>query len=361
MAVLRLHHRMLAPDVTTMIDLDALPLAMICLDHDLKITRINTLGEVLLGVSRTSASGRTLSSLLTQDEGVLTLLKHARDTQGRVSGIVHLEGPTLVSHGQLHGTVSFSQTSGYTLALLESARPETSETDQAGLAAFGRILGHEVKNPLAGLSGAAQLLLRKARTDQSELLNLILDEAARITRLIDKLSAFELFSTPKCSPHNIHEILEQVLKSENIIFHDQVVLERNFDPSLPAIFGDADHLHEAFQNIIRNGCEAVAQSGTGDCVTITTRFGLGHQAFGGGTETSTRFVIITISDNGPGISAEDQVRIFEMFQTTKSNGSGLGLTIASQIIAAHNGHIALESDNGMTRFKIYLPIASTSP
>lgn len=352
---------MSGPDTANMIDLDALPLAMICLDQDLKIMRMNTLGEALLGVSRTSAFGRTLPSLLVQDESILTLLKHARDTQGRVSGVVHFEGPTLANHGQLHGTVTFSQTSGYTLVLLESTRPETSEIDQAGLAAFGRILGHEVKNPLAGLSGAAQLLLRKARDDQSELLNLILDEGARITRLIDKLSAFELFSAPNCQPCNIHEVLEQVLKSEQVIFQDKLAFERNFDPSLPDIFGDADHLHEAFQNIIRNGCEAITQSGKGDRVSITTRFGLGHHAYGTGPQASGRFVIITISDNGPGISAENEVRIFEMFQTTKSGGSGLGLTVAGQVIAAHNGHIALDQDRGSTCFKVHLPIARTSP
>jgi len=352
---------MSGPDTANIIDLDALPLAMICLDHDLKITRINTLGEALLGVSRTSAAERTLLSLLGQAADVLSLLRHARDTQGRVSGIVQLEGPTLASHGQLHGTASFSPANGYTLALLESARPETSESDQAGLAAFGRILGHEVKNPLAGLSGAAQLLLRNAREDQNELLKLILDEGARITRLIDKLSAFELFSSPKRLPCNIHEVLEQVLKPENIIFQEKLVFERNFDPSLPAIFGDADHLHEAFQNIIRNGCEAIAQSGTGDRVSITTRFGLGHQTYGTGPEASGRFVIVTISDNGPGISPENQARIFEMFQTTRSGGSGLGLTVASQVIAAHNGHISMERDNGLTCFKVHLPIARTSP
>jgi len=352
---------MSGPDAANVIDIDTLPMAMICLDHDLKITHINTLGEALLGVSRTSASGRTLSSLLVQDESVLTLFQHARETLGRVSGIVHLEGPTLASHGQLHGIVTYSLNSGYILALLESARPETSESDQAGLAAFGRILGHEVKNPLAGLSGAAQLLLRNARADQSELLNLILDEGGRITRLIDKLSAFELFSAPNCLPCNIHQVLEQVLKSEAIIFQDKLEFTRNFDPSLPAIFGDADHLHEAFQNIIRNGCEAIVQSGTGDCVSITTRFGIGHHTYGTGSQASGRFVIVTISDNGPGISAENQARIFEMFQTTKSGGSGLGLTVASQVIAAHNGHIALERDNGRTCFKVHLPIARTSP
>jgi len=351
---------MSGPDAANMIDVDTLPMAMLHLDRDLNIQGLNVLAETLLGVSRRSAYGRNLSGFLAHDDDLLKLLSHAQDTQARVSGLVRLEGPTLTNQGQLHGTVKFAPDDGYRLTLLESARPETSETDQAGLAAFGRILGHEVKNPLAGLSGAAQLLLRNARVDQEELLGLILDEGERITRLIDKLSAFELFSAPKCMPCNVHEILERVIKSESIVFKSKVRFERNFDPSLPEILGEADHLHEAFQNIIRNGCEAIVQSSTGERVTITTRFGLGHQAFGVEAKASNRFVIVTISDDGPGISAQDQTRIFDMFKTTKPSGSGLGLTVASQVIAAHNGHIWLEVEAGLTCFKVYLPIARTS-
>lgn len=342
---------------TNMLDADALPVALLQLDKALLLKAMNSSAETLLGVSRKAATGRPITDYLFEDCALFDLLSRAKDTQGKVSGHVQLEGPSIMEPLFLHGAVSTHLDGGFGVAFLESARPDITETEPAGLAEFGRILGHEIKNPLAGLSGATQLLLRKARDDQQELLNLILDESARITRLIDKLSAFELFSSPKRKPSNIHKVLEQVLKSESVIFGDSIRFERNFDPSLPDILGDSDHLHEAFQNIIRNGAEAITQTGTGDLVCVTTRFALGHQTFHAAPEASSRFIIITITDNGPGIDIEDQTRIFEIFQTTKTSGSGLGLTVANQVINAHDGHIALECKDEKTAFKIYLPIA----
>jgi two-component system nitrogen regulation sensor histidine kinase GlnL len=191
-------------------------------------------------------------------------------------------------------------------------------------------------------------------------LELILSESDRITRLIDKLSAFELFSNPKLLPCNIHQILEQVIRAEEVVFGKSVAFARNFDPSLPEIEVDADHLHEAFQNIIRNAAEAVRDYALGDRVGISTRFSLGRQSKSGERTDVFRAIKVSIEDNGPGITKKDQKAIFEMFRTSKANGSGLGLTVANQVIEAHAGQVEVVSQAGGATFNIYLPITRAS-
>ena len=343
------------------IDMDSMPVGLLQLDKRRRILSMNSRAESLFGASRQTAQGKRLSDFLYHDCVLFDLVDRAAETYAQVSvPSLSLHGPNIKQQGGLHASVDVASEGGFAIALSQNAVSDASEIDTTGLAAFGRILGHEVKNPLAGLSGAAQLLLRNADQDQVELLELILSESGRIHRLIDKLSAFELFSAPQRQPCNVHQILEQVIRSEEIAFDKRVTFERNFDPSLPEVLADGDHLHEAFQNIIRNAAEAVRGHSAGDTVSITTRFSLNRRNVGGDREASLRSLKVSIADNGPGISKIDQKHIFEMFQTTKPNGSGLGLTVASQVIAAHDGQITLDSRPGRTVFNLYLPIAKAN-
>lgn len=342
------------------LDMDNMPVALLRLDKRRQIQAMNLEAENLFGISRKSGIGKRLSDLLYHDCTLFELIDRADETASHVSAAsLALQGPVLQNQGTLHVSVNIVSDGGFAVALSHNASAETNEVDTAGLAAFGRILGHEVKNPLAGLSGATQLLLRKAREDQVELLELILAESARITRLVDKLSAFELFSSPRRQPCNVHQILEQVIRSEQMAFGRRVTFERNFDPSLPDILADGDHLHEAFQNIIRNAAEAVSEHILDHKVHISTRFSLDRRNVSHGEEAS-RFIKVTISDNGSGISPEHQKKIFEMFQTTKPHGSGLGLTVAGQVISAHEGRIDVQSQPGHTAFNIFLPLAKVA-
>lgn len=342
------------------LDIDALPIAVLRLDRTRAITAMNTKAEALLGVSRKTGQGKALDSILYHDCALFDLLDRIDRDIGHMSAKVTLNGPSVPSSRALTALVTLFADNSFAVCFVMHLAGETGEIETSGLAAFGRILGHEVKNPLAGVSGATQLLLRNARDDQRELLELILSESDRITRLVDKLSAFELFSAPRRAACNIHKALEQVMRSEEIAFGDCVNFVRNFDPSLPEVHADSDHLHEAMQNIIRNGAEAIRDSGTGSTVTVTTRFSLdGLTALVGKGDTS-RSVKITICDNGPGINKNAHSKIFEIFQTSKPKGSGLGLTIASQIIHAHDGIIELDRATSQTCFTIHIPIARPS-
>ena len=345
-------------DKHSALDADNMPVALLQLDRKRRIQAMNSRAEALFGFSRQAGQGKRLSDVLYHDCALFDLADRAAETYGQISvSSLKLQGPGVKQQEGLHASVAVTGDGGFAIVLTQNAIGDVSEVDTAGLAAFGRILGHEVKNPLAGLSGAAQLLLREADQDQVELLELILAESERIHRLIDKFSAFELFSAPRQLPCNVHQILEQVIRSEEVAFEKRVKFERNFDPSLPDILADGDHLHEAFQNIVRNAAEAVRDHTAGDTVTISTRFSLDHRNIGRDGNVGQRALKVSISDNGPGISKLDQKSIFEMFQTTKPNGSGLGLTVASQVLTAHGGHITLDSRNGLTVFNLYLPIA----
>lgn len=341
------------------VDIDQSPIALLELTNRRRIRGLNSAAEILFGLSRQAARGRKLSELLYHDCALFDLIDRAEETEANVSSFaLELKGPSLRNLRPQQASVGMTAEGGFSIGILRSSSSEEPVTDMAGLAAFGRILGHEVKNPLAGISGATQLLLRKARDDQKELLDLVLAESARIARLVDKLSAFELFSSPRRLPCNIHQVLDQVIRAEDVAFNGRVRFVRNFDPSLPSIMADGDHLHEAFQNVIRNAAEAIIESGVGGQVVVTSRFSLERQVDHRGKLGMVRSLRVTITDNGPGIAKKDQAHIYDMFKTTKSNGSGLGLTVASQVIAAHDGKIELDSRSGQTSFSIYLPIVS---
>ena len=343
------------------LDYDAMPVALVQLDAQRCIFMMNASAESLLGFSRDAGAGKKISDIVYHDSGLIELLDKAEMGFGQVSATgVHLHGPMFKPLAPFQ--ISITQTSDKGFAIVFNPYPAGigPEVNTAVLATFSRILGHEVKNPLAGLSGATQLLLRRAREDQKELLELILSESGRITRLVDKLSAFELFSKPRLLPCNVHQILEQVIKVEEAAFGKSVAFKRNFDPSLPDIRVDADHMHEALQNIVRNAAEAVRDYARGDTVSVSTRFSMDHRNIRSGHQDAVRSIKVSIEDNGPGITKEDQKTIFEMFRTSKANGSGLGLTIANQIIEAHAGQIEITSHPGNTVFYIYLPIAKVS-
>lgn len=343
--------------IPSSIDADTVPVALIHVDARRVLIGANSDAETILGMSRLALKGRSLTEIFYHDCALFDLLERAEDVSGRITaGAVKLSGPRMESRSQ-HVSVNMLGQGGFAIAMMASTQADSAAEEAPGLAAFGRILGHEVKNPLAGISGAAQLLMRKARDDQAELLELVLAESRRIERLVNDLSAFELFSAPRCLPCNVHEVLDRVLRSEELALGPGIKVVRVFDPSLPDIYGDADHLHEAFQNIVRNAGEAISGVRSAGQVRVLTQFAVDRRLRNPKGGQAGRSIRVTIEDNGPGIPPETQERMFKMFHTTKSSGSGLGLTVASHVVAAHNGTIEVDSRPGRTRFDLYLPIA----
>lgn len=333
------------------------PFALLQLDRSRRVIAANPEAQSILGHSERVMQRRPLSEIIFHDSPFFDLIDRSSELAGDVTAhAVRLSGPGFSRHSVVDVRLRKSDDGGTILAFMATADPDIVDS-QSSVAGFGKILGHEVKNPLAGISGAAQLLMREARDDQLGMLDIIQSETKRIERLISRLSAFELFSSPRLSSFNIHAVLAKVIAAEEAAQGSRVEIARAFDPSLPNIIGDQDHLHEALQNITRNASEAALKGDGSPAIRIETAFETGFAIAGTNADGRLgRAVRITVEDNGPGIPRETREKMFDLFSTSKTGGRGLGLTVVNEIISTHKGRIKIDSVPGRTKFSIYLPI-----
>lgn len=349
--------------MSALIDLAGLaPFALLQVDQRRRIVAANQEAQSILGHSERSMLRRPLSEVVFHDSPLFDLIDRSMTLDGDVTAhAVTVMGPGFNRKLILDVRLRPTGDGGAVLALMNT--PDHDIVDNpSSVAAFGRILGHEVKNPLAGISGAAQLLQRQARDDQHDMLNIIQNETKRIERLISRLSAFELFSAPRMDRFNIHALLDQVIAAEDAAQGGRVEIKRVYDPSLPEVLGDQDHLHEAFQNILRNAAEAALPNSDHPEISVETAFETGF-AFANLTANGRlgRAIRVTIEDNGPGIPPEKRDKMFDLFTSSKSGGRGLGLNVVNEIINTHRGRIKIDSTPGRTRFSVYLPIQRKRP
>ena len=227
----------------------------------------------------------------------------------------------------------------------------------SGMAA---VMAHEIKNPLAGIRGAAQLLEDTSSQEDRVLARLIRDEADRIRGLIDRMEAFGDPMAPTRSPVNIHEVLNRVRQVAVTSFARDLRISEIFDPSLPPVSGDHDSLIQVFMNIIRNAADAAASEGHEIVLTTAYRPGIRVTTpISGQTQRVSLPLEVTIRDNGPGIPQDLLPHIFDPFVTTKSSGAGLGLALVAKIINDHGGVIECDSQPGRTIFRVLLPVAAS--
>jgi two-component system nitrogen regulation sensor histidine kinase GlnL len=224
-----------------------------------------------------------------------------------------------------------------------------------GMAAM---LAHEIKNPLSGIKGAAQLLEQSASDTDKPLTELICSETDRIAGLVDRMEVFSDVRPPQRDQVNIHVVLNHIRTLARSGFARSIEIAEDYDPSLPPVWGDHDQLIQAFLNLVKNAAEAVgSREGAQIILRTSYRHGLRMQ-IPGSSERVTLPLSVSVEDNGGGIATDIKPYLFDPFVSTKTNGSGLGLALVAKIIGDHGGVIECESPPGRTIFRALLPFQS---
>ena len=220
---------------------------------------------------------------------------------------------------------------------------------------MAEMLAHEIKNPLAGITGAAQLLGMNLPPEDRELADLIVEESRRIVKLLEQVEQFGNLRPPDRRAVNIHDALDRARRSALVGFAARMTILEDYDPSLPPTWADPDQLMQVFLNLIKNAAEAAGpQGGT---IRLRTFYDLSlrlRRKDGSGNPLALQVEII---DDGPGIPPDIAGNIFEPFVSGRENGTGLGLALVSKIISDHDGWIAVDSVPGRTVFRVSLPVA----
>jgi two-component system nitrogen regulation sensor histidine kinase GlnL len=338
---------------------------VIVLDGDGAVTDVNPAAEQLTGVSAAQAIGTDVARLFRATpwladiaRGTLTEGAARRRDEGMLASrrgslpVSAACSPILDGNGRTHGAVLVL----HDLTLQQTLEATTRRIDRlAGLGTVASGLAHEIRNPLGGIKGAAQLL-RGALADP-ELLHcadIIIHEVDRLDGLVEQLH--ELARPPRLALEsiNIHRVLNDVLALERQTPDwGAVVLRTAFDPSLPAVDGDRAQLMQVFLNLVKNALEALGGRGE---LAVSTRLEAAFRIRRSGTRG--RFLSVLVEDTGPGISEDDQTRLFSPFFSTKPRGSGLGLALCHRIVTQHGGTITHEPRRGGgTCFRVTLPVS----
>jgi len=220
------------------------------------------------------------------------------------------------------------------------------------------MLAHEIKNPLSGISGAAQLLEASVDDDDRVLTRLIRDEADRIVKLVDRMEVFSDERPIEREPVNIHVVLDHVRRLARSGFARNLSIRDEYDPSLPLVLANRDQLVQVFLNLVKNAAEAVGDTPGGEIV-LTTAYKPGFRLSVPGNPSKVTLPLeFCVRDNGAGVPEELIPHLFEPFVTTKANGTGLGLALVAKIIRDHGGVIECESQPNRTTFRVLMPAHS---
>ena len=352
-----------APDMAAL--LAALPSAVIALDRGGTVRFANPAAEQFFGISAAALVGHPLGDVIVADSPLVALTDAVRRSGGSIAEYdVLLEGPRFPARSvTIQGAVAGEAADLVVLTLHERAmadkldRQLTHRNAARSVTAMAAMLAHEVKNPLSGIRGAAQLLEQDADAAARELTQLICDETDRIVALVDRMEAFSEHAPIARDDVNIHEVLDRVRKIAQSGFARHVRISEEYDPSLPPLRGDRDLLLQVFLNLVKNAAEAAPSAG-GEIVLATAyRHGL-RLATPGGDGRQHLPLMVAVSDNGNGIPDDLKPHLFDPFVTTKRHGTGLGLALVAKVVDDHGGVIEFDSQPRRTVFRVFLPIST---
>ena len=346
--------------------LNALPLPVIMIAADGKIADANVAAETFFEVSVPVLRRHMLRDLVPFGSPLLALVDQVRSRGAAVNEYkVDLSTPRNPGDRlvDLH-VAPLPERPDHVVVMLQERtiadkmdRQLTHRGAARSVSALAAMLAHEIKNPLSGIRGAAQLLEQSAADDDRTLTRLICDEADRIVKLVDRMEVFSDERPVEREPVNIHAVLEHVKRLAQSGFARHIKFSETYDPSLPPVYANRDQLVQVFLNLVKNATESVGELATDGEIQISTAFRPGVRLQVPGSKTRVSLPLeFCIKDNGPGVPEDLMPHLFDPFVTTKPTGSGLGLALVAKIVGDHGGVIECESQPRHTVFRVLMPM-----
>jgi two-component system nitrogen regulation sensor histidine kinase GlnL len=349
--------------------LEALSAAVLVIDAEDVVRQANASAEQILQTSRQGLVNHRLDSIVPGDSPLHALVRQVRGSVASIADHgIPLEtqrvsipaisvqlSPVLDANGRDHGWIVLS-ISPHTIAQRVDQQLLHRHAGRS-VAAMAALLAHEVKNPLASIRGAAQLMELSVPSEDKELVTLICDEVDRINALVDRMG---LVADPRGLERgavNIHEVLERARRVAETGFGEGIRLIERYDPSLPPAFGHRDQLIQVFVNLLKNACEVVTPE-RGEII-ISTAYQHGVRiSVPGAAKPVDLPLVVRIQDHGPGVPEAMRAHLFDPFVSAKPGGHGLGLALVAKIVSEHGGLVECDSEPGRTVFTVMLPVAA---
>jgi two-component system nitrogen regulation sensor histidine kinase GlnL len=340
---------------------------VVVLSDENRFTYANPEAEQFLGLSVAQLAQLSLADVLPEDSPLFLMIGQLRVGVNSIADHdLAFEGPRMSKTGiSVQGTTMPELPGSVLLVLQDSStvraldRQIAARNAARSITGMAAILAHEVKNPLSGIRGAAQLLEASVSEADQELTVLIRDEADRIRALVDRMEVFGE-KPVTMDAVNIHRVLEHVRRLARNGFAEGLRFSESYDPSLPPVWGNRDQLVQVLLNLVKNASDSLLSAGTHEAeITLMTRYQHGLRLATPTSDSDTRVdlpLLVVVRDNGPGISEDIRPHLFEPFVSSRPSGQGLGLALVAKIIADHGGLIEVESRPGRTEFRLHLPM-----